>query len=159
MTRGKGSALFGAVAAICAAASGPAAAQCGIASWYGGSGGKTTSGEKHSAKSYTAAHRTLPMGSMVRVRHQRTGREVLVRINDRGPFIHKRIIDLSRAASKALGMGGLAPVCLSVLSKDEAKAATAGWAAQTETQPQAKTHEAQAAESCGAADGVATACR
>lgn len=100
-----------------------ALAQCGLASWYRG-GGRTATGETHRAGDLTAAHRTLPFGTKVRVRNQRTGKEVIVRINDRGPFIQKRVIDLSQGASRVLGMGGLAPVCITVL-KDEPKAPVA----------------------------------
>ncbi len=63
----------------------------------------------------TAAHRTLAFGTRVEVRNQRTGRSVIVRINDRGPFIRGRIIDLSRGAKNVLGMDGLAPVCIAVV--------------------------------------------
>lgn len=61
----------------------------------------------------TAAHRTLPFGSQVRVTNKRNGRSVTVRINDRGPFVRGRVIDLSPAAARALGFAGLAPVTLS----------------------------------------------
>ncbi len=61
----------------------------------------------------TAAHRTLPFGSHVRVTNQRTGRSVTVRITDRGPFVRGRVIDLSPAAARAIGVAGLAPVSLS----------------------------------------------
>jgi len=61
----------------------------------------------------TAAHRTLPFGSHVRVTNKRNGRSVTVRINDRGPFVRGRVIDLSPAAARALGFAGLAPVTLS----------------------------------------------
>jgi len=62
----------------------------------------------------TAAHRTLPFGSIVTVVNNRNGRSVTVRINDRGPFVHGRVIDLSPAAARVLGFNGLAPVSLSV---------------------------------------------
>lgn len=93
-----------------------AQAQCGKASWYH-EGSRTASGERYRPDGVTAAHRTLPFGTMVRVQHQRSGRAVVVRINDRGPFIRGRIIDLSRGAKSALGMGGVAPVCLTVLGR------------------------------------------
>jgi rare lipoprotein A len=91
-----------------------AAAQCGTASWYH-EGTRTANGERYRPDGITAAHRTLPFGTRVLVRHQRTGRTVTVRINDRGPFIRGRIIDLSRGARRVLGMDGLAPVCLTIL--------------------------------------------
>lgn len=78
----------------------------GMASWYGPGfhGRRTASGERFDEGGLTAAHRTLPFGSRVLVRNLRNGREVVVRINDRGPWKRDRIIDLSRAAAAALGM-------------------------------------------------------
>jgi len=78
----------------------------GLASWYGKRfhGRRTASGERYDMHAFTAAHKTLPFGTKVRVRSVRTGKEVVVRINDRGPFAHKRIIDLSQAAITALGV-------------------------------------------------------
>jgi rare lipoprotein A len=112
-----------------------AQAQCGLASWYRANGSPTASGEVHHGDKLTAAHRTLPFGTMVRVRHQKSGKEVTVRINDRGPFIKKRIIDLSRSARKALGMGGIAPVCITVMNdtpdQPGEKSAPNGWEAKT----------------------------
>ena len=89
--------------------------QVGTASFYG-HGTRTASGERFNPRSLTAAHRSLPFGTHVRVTHLRNGRSVVVRINDRGPFIRKRVIDLSRAAASVIGMGGLAPVRLEVVS-------------------------------------------
>jgi rare lipoprotein A (peptidoglycan hydrolase) len=91
-------------------------AQCGTASWYH-EGARTANGERYRPDGISAAHRTLPFGTRVQVHNQRTGRSIVVRINDRGPFIGGRIIDLSRGAQRALGMGGLAPVCLAVLGR------------------------------------------
>jgi len=86
----------------------------GMASWYGEKfhGRRTASGEPFDMNALTAAHKTLPFGTQVRVRHARTGREVVVRINDRGPHVRGRIIDLSRAAAAAIGLvqTGVAPV-------------------------------------------------
>jgi rare lipoprotein A len=93
--------------------SGSALAQSGIASVY--SGGKTANGERAHAHRMTAAHRTLPFGTMVRVTHRRSGKSVVVRINDRGPFVRGRVIDLTPAAARALGFNGLAPVTLAVV--------------------------------------------
>jgi rare lipoprotein A (peptidoglycan hydrolase) len=80
----------------------------GLASWYGGAdgldGSPTASGEIFNAAAYTAAHRTLTFGTLVRVTYLQTGRSVIVRINDRGPFIAGRIIDLSRAAAAEIGL-------------------------------------------------------
>ena len=80
--------------------------QQGTASWYGKKfhGRKTSSGEIYDMYAMTAAHKTLPLGTWVRVKRLDTDRHVVVRINDRGPFIHGRIIDLSYTAAKALGM-------------------------------------------------------
>jgi rare lipoprotein A len=90
-----------------------ASAQTGIASIY--SGGRTADGEHASASGFTAAHRSLPFGTMVRVTNRRTGRSVVVRINDRGPFVRGRIIDLMPAAARAIGFSGLAPVDVTVV--------------------------------------------
>ncbi len=99
-----------------------ARASCGTASWYH-EGSRTANGERYRPDGITAAHKKLPFGTRVKVTHQRTGRSVTVRINDRGPFIRGRIIDLSRGAKRALGMGGLAPVCLTILGRGPAKVA------------------------------------
>ena len=80
----------------------------GIASWYGPGfyGHKTASGEKFTAKGLTAAHKTLPFGTMLRVTNIDNGRSVVVRVNDRGPFVRNRIIDLSKSAAEKIGMMG-----------------------------------------------------
>jgi rare lipoprotein A len=92
----------------------------GVASFYGkGFEGKpTASGEAFNPKALTAAHRTLPFGTCVRVEDRRTGRSVKVRINDRGPYAGGRIIDLSEEAARELGIKdeGLAQVRLSPCS-------------------------------------------
>lgn len=98
-------------------------ASCGVASWYH-EGSRTANGERYRPDGISAAHRTLPFGTRVMVRNQRTGRSVTVRINDRGPFIKGRIIDLSRGAKRVLGMGGLAKVCLTVLGRGKKYAAS-----------------------------------
>jgi rare lipoprotein A len=90
-----------------------ARAESGIASVY--SDEKTANGEYAHATAYTAAHRTLPFGTFVEVTNTQTGRSVIVRINDRGPFIAGRIIDLTPAGAKAIGSDGLTPVELTVL--------------------------------------------
>jgi rare lipoprotein A len=91
-----------------------------LASWYGPGfyGNRTSNGEVFTGNDMTAAHRTLPFGTLVRVTNQNTGRSVVVRINDRGPFIGGRVIDLSRAAAERLGIisSGKAPVSLQVLN-------------------------------------------
>jgi rare lipoprotein A len=80
---------------------------------YGYSGGKTASGERMNPSAMTAAHRTKPFGSRVTVTLQSSGRSVTVRINDRGPFVKGRCIDLSTGAARELGMSGTALVSLS----------------------------------------------
>jgi rare lipoprotein A len=80
--------------------------QKGLASYYGNKfhGRRTASGERYSKNKLTAAHRTLPFGTMVKVTEVKTGKWLVVRINDRGPHVRKRIIDLSYAAAKQFGM-------------------------------------------------------
>ncbi|MBN8804907.1 MAG: septal ring lytic transglycosylase RlpA family protein [Sphingopyxis terrae] len=89
--------------------------QSGIASVYGHTGSPTASGERTNLRGLTAAHRSLPFGTRVRVTNKRNGRAVTVRINDRGPFIRGRVIDLTPAGASALGFSGLAPVTLAVM--------------------------------------------
>jgi rare lipoprotein A len=87
--------------------------QHGMASWYGHGRG-TASGERFNRRALTAAHRSFPFNTLVRVTNQRNGRSVIVRINDRGPFGGGRIIDVSEAAAEQLGMkrAGVVPVTL-----------------------------------------------
>ena len=91
----------------------------GLASWYGGKfhGRLTANGEVFDTNQLTAAHKTLPFGTLVKVTHVGDGRSVVVRINDRGPFVEGRIIDLSRAAAEAIGLTarGVAPVRVEVV--------------------------------------------
>src|SRR5215475_15942589 len=91
-----------------------ASLETGIASVY--SDEKTANGEYAHATALTAAHKTLPFGTKVKVTNLETGRSVIVRINDRGPYIKGRIIDLTPAGARAIGCSGLAPVLLTVLS-------------------------------------------
>jgi rare lipoprotein A len=91
------------------------AEESGIASVYAYSGEQTANGETASPDSLTAAHRTLPFGTLVRVTNDLTGEWVVVRINDRGPFVDGRIIDLTPAGADAIGSDGLAHVSLRVL--------------------------------------------
>ncbi len=101
--------------------------ESGEASWYGPGfdGNPTSNGELFDTTQLTAAHRTLPFGTIVRVYSSATARCVFVRINDRGPFIDGRVIDLSRAAADAIGMESVAPVQLEVYAKPGAPAAPA----------------------------------
>ena len=94
----------------------------GLASYYGNelAGNRTASGERFNPGELTAAHRTLPFGSMVRVTNTSNGDSVVVRINDRGPFSHGRVIDVSHAAAREIGMhrSGTARVKLALLDND-----------------------------------------
>jgi rare lipoprotein A len=80
--------------------------QGGTASWYGSDfhGKETSSGEAYNMHAMTAAHKTLPLGVYVKVQNRKTGREIIVRVNDRGPFVDGRIIDLSYSAARDLGV-------------------------------------------------------
>jgi len=82
----------------------------GLASWYGNeSGNRTANGEKFRAKAITGAHATLPLPSYVEVTALGTGHTILVRVNDRGPFVRSRILDLSRGAAEELGVRAAGP--------------------------------------------------
>lgn len=115
--------LFFVVVAVLSACStqrtSPGTEVSGQASWYGTyhHGKKTASGERFNQRALTAAHRTLPFGTRVKVTNSLNNKSVVVRINDRGPYSKGRIIDLSRAAAKKINMinRGVAPVRLQVL--------------------------------------------
>jgi rare lipoprotein A len=92
-----------------------AAQKPGLASICTQVGGMTSSGERFTAEKFTAAHRTLPFGTLVRVTNLRNDRSVVVRINDRGPFNKGRIIDVSPAAARALRFSGLTLVTLDIV--------------------------------------------
>src|ERR1041385_5923142 len=96
-----------------AQASHHAGGMSGGASGY--SGGRTANGEHASAGGVTRPPRSLPFGTLVKVTNRRSQRSVVVRINDRGPFVGGRVIDLTPAAAHAVGFSGLAPVALSVV--------------------------------------------
>jgi rare lipoprotein A len=93
--------------------------QRGMASWYGGDfdGNRTASGERYNQNDFTAAHKTLPFGTVVRVVNLRNYRSVIVEITDRGPFVKGRVIDVSRAAARELQLigPGTAPVEIQIL--------------------------------------------
>jgi rare lipoprotein A len=95
--------------------------ECGLASFYSTASETTASGEDTSAGDFTAAHRTLPFGTLVRVENQKNGRTAVVRITDRGPTISGRVIDVSQVAARALGISGLAQVCLSIVWTPESR--------------------------------------
>ncbi|TDH37886.1 septal ring lytic transglycosylase RlpA family protein [Pseudohoeflea suaedae] len=90
---------------------------CGKASWYA-LHSKTASGERMDPSKLTAAHRSLRFGTKLQVTNRKTGKSVVVRVNDRGPFIRGRVLDVSKAAASHLGMvnSGVANVCFKVLS-------------------------------------------
>lgn len=92
-------------------------AQCGRASWYGPGfqGRKTANGERYNMGGLTAAHKSLPFGTKLRVTNKRNGKSVVVRINDRGPFVRGRMLDLSKGAATRIGMiqTGHGSVCVS----------------------------------------------
>ena len=110
--------IIGVVATLCGTAvlfisgSSRALAESGMASVYAYSGTKTASGERANPDGLTAAHRTLAFGTYVRVTNRRNGRSVTVRINDRGPFVRGRVLDITPAGALSLGFSGLAPVKL-----------------------------------------------
>ena len=99
--------------------------QSGVASWYGSGfiGGKTANGETYRKSDRTAAHKTLPFGTWVRVTERAGGRSTVVRINNRGPFVKGRVIDLSLVAAQEIGLTkrGVAPVVLEVLPEKPAE--------------------------------------
>lgn len=86
----------------------------GLASWYGPKfyGRKTASGEVLQRHGFTAAHKTLPFGTMVQVRNPVNGKFILVEVTDRGPFVKGRIIDLSKDAAEAIGLNGVGKVSI-----------------------------------------------
>jgi len=101
----------------------PSLAETGTASWYGSwhQGRLTASGERFNARAFTAAHRSLPFGTIIRVTNLATGETVKVRVNDRGPYIRGRTLDLSAAAAKALGItkDGVARVRIEMYAADQ----------------------------------------
>jgi rare lipoprotein A len=105
---------LGSIGAISAATSHTESGIASVYSYEAGSG--TASGQRLNPEALTAAHRTLPFGTKVRVTHKSNGRSVIVTINDRGPFVRGRIIDLTPAGARALGFNGLAPVEVEIVS-------------------------------------------
>jgi len=103
--------------------------EVGWSSWYGSeSAGKTASGELYDMNKFTAAHRTLPFNSRIKVTNLRNGREVTVRVNDRGPNVPGRLLDVSRAAAQKLGFigSGHAPVRVTLVRYPKGYAAQPG---------------------------------
>jgi len=107
--------VVAALVAVLASTTGAfAGGQCGGASWYSLPGNRTASGDRMNPSAMTAAHKSLPFGTKVRVVDQRSGKSIQVTINDRGPFVKGRIIDLSKAAATKLGFrnAGHTKVCI-----------------------------------------------
>lgn len=102
-----------ALAGLTAASVSPALAQCGRASWYA-LHSRTASGEHMNPSALTAAHRSLPFGTKVKVTNKNNGKSVVVRINDRGPFVKGRVLDLSKGAASQLGFvrSGHTSICM-----------------------------------------------
>lgn len=96
------------------------AAECGRASWYA-MHGRTASGVRADPNGFFAAHRSLPFGTRIRVENLRNGRSVEVKVNDRGPFVRGRVVDVSKAAAARLGFlgAGTAPVRVTVIGKEK----------------------------------------
>ena len=120
--RRRGLLAFAVLALVLPYGAAQAGAQEGTVSWYGGKfhQRKTASGEIFDARGMTMAHPTLPFGTKVRVTNLRNGRSVVVRVNDRGPFIGHRIADVSQAAAETLGMlkRGVAKARIEILGED-----------------------------------------
>ncbi len=99
----------------------PKSDECGLASVYGSASEETASGEDTLAADFTAAHRSLPFGTLVTVYNHENGRSAMVRITDRGPFVDGRIIDVSQITARHLGFSGLTQVCLNILPIPESQ--------------------------------------
>jgi rare lipoprotein A len=110
-------ALATALVAVTVAIPVMASAQSGFASVYANTATGTANGERAHPSGLTAAHRSLPFGTLVRVTNDKTGQSVVVRINDRGPFVRGRVIDVTPAAAHALGFSNVAHVTLEVVGK------------------------------------------
>lgn len=95
--------------------------ECGLASVYSTGSEDTASGEDTQPENFTAAHRSLPFGTLVHVNDQENGRSAIVRITDRGPFTSGRIIDLSQIAARELRISGLTQVCLNIMAVSEGR--------------------------------------
>ncbi len=122
------------------------------ASYYS-SGYRTASGERFNPNGYTAAHRSLPFGTRLQVTNPRTGRSVVVRINDRGPFVRGRGLDLARGAAFAIGMRSTMPVRIALLGRGEgavaarmAPARATGWYAGQAHMSRAQASQAKVSQ-------------
>jgi len=134
-----------AAAAFFGAADGASAAQCGKAAWFD-LNGLTASGERANARAMTAAHRTLPFNTRVKVENLSNGRSVVVRVNDRGPYGKSRVIDVSRAAAERLGFvrAGVARVRVTVVDGNAAALPNSCVSPPAATQPEIVTASAEA---------------
>ncbi len=105
--------MIAAISGLSANAAQASAQQCGKASWYALTS-KTASGERMNPAGMTAAHRTLPLGTKIQVTNKANGKSLVVRVNDRGPFIKGRVLDLSKGAASRLGFinSGHTNVCI-----------------------------------------------
>ena len=127
-------------------------AETGLASWYGRKfhGQPTASGEIYDMYAMTAAHKTMPIPSYARVRNPANGREVVVRVNDRGPFADGRVIDLSYTAALKLGvLRGVAPVQVQRLTHDEIRAGARRGARAAAGRPGAGRRAGRRRPGCG----------
>lgn len=108
-------AFAGIAAVLSLAATTAADAQCGRASWYGPgfNGRSTANGERFNQGGFTAAHKSLPFGTRLRITNKTNGRSVIVRVNDRGPYVGGRFLDLSKGAATKIGLvkSGTSAVC------------------------------------------------
>jgi rare lipoprotein A len=110
----------------------PTSVETGLASWYGPSGHRAADGSVYDGNSMTAAHKTLPLGSIVRVTNLVNGEQIMVRITDRGPFAHGRVLDLSEAAAKQIDLYRMGVAKVKVEAFANAAASPAGkWCVQT----------------------------
>lgn len=117
----------------------------GIASWYGPQfhGKKTSNGETYDMYGLTAAHKILPMNTHVLVKNLDSGKEIVLRVNDRGPFVNDRVIDLSLSAAKALGMDGPGTARVQVVAMGEAERTTTGGKVQERFVPYRNFNEGE----------------
>jgi rare lipoprotein A len=124
--------------------------EVGIASWYGAPfhGRKASNGERYDMNAMTAAHPTMPLPSYARVKNLANGREVVVRVIDRGPFHKGRVIDLSRAAARKLRLNGLGMVEVERLTHDDIR--TGAWRERRDAEREAAQARSRGGEAIAA---------